>query len=101
MSETPKTPLLASADTRTLGPWRVRVGFTSARQATWVCTWTMSSAAAWTPPWCAPQPPCRPGGGAGHRAVLLPEPGARRADCLPGGLRGEVLRPRRPRGAYL
>ena len=29
MSVTPETPLLASADTRTLGPWRVRVGFTS------------------------------------------------------------------------
>ena len=29
MSDAPKTPLLASADTRTLGSWRVRVGFTS------------------------------------------------------------------------
>jgi len=29
MSDNPKTSLLASADTRTLGPWRVRVGFTS------------------------------------------------------------------------
>jgi len=29
MSDNPKTSLLASAATRTLGPWRVRVGFTS------------------------------------------------------------------------
>ena len=29
MSNAPKTPLLATADTRILGPWRVRVGFTS------------------------------------------------------------------------
>ena len=29
MSNAPATPLLATADTRILGPWRVRVGFTS------------------------------------------------------------------------
>ena len=29
MSDNPKPSLLASADTLTLGPWRVRVGFTS------------------------------------------------------------------------
>lgn len=29
MSNAPETPLLATADTRILGPWRVRVGFTS------------------------------------------------------------------------
>ena len=29
MSNAPETSLLATADTRILGPWRVRVGFTS------------------------------------------------------------------------